>query len=262
MNDREVFDKEIRSVLLQEADQIIASEGLFGKIKQSIYEEGGKEIMTKKKREFKKSRRLAIMVASFIIIGSLTVIGVNMGRSWVGYTNLEYRTFPSQENILKDVGFVPKYAKTLPGGFVYANGGTGESTLSEAGDVLTRNKRVSLGYKRPNEKASLVLTITQIDENFLDNKSSKFVKNINGVDLYYYEQAYKFVPPDYELTEEDKRAYDAGELEISYGASEIEYNNVQGLSWYDDGLDYIIMGSDFDFTVEEMIDMADFVIKQ
>lgn len=262
MKNNKIYDEEIRTVLLQEANQIEPSEGLFDKIKKGIYEQGDKGIMENKVRGIKKGRRLAIMVASFIIIGSLTVMGVNMGKSWVGYTDHKYKTFPSEERVLKDVGFLPKYPESLPGGFEYANGGTGESTLSEAGDVLTKTKEVTFGYKRGNEKPTLTLSITEIDEMFLDNNESQLVGDLNGIELYYYQQAYKFVPADYELTEEDKRVYDAGELEISYGSSEIEYNNVQGLSWYEDGLQYMIMGSDYDFTVEEMIGMAKAIIEQ
>lgn len=262
MKDNKIYGDEIRTALLYEANQVEPSRELFDKIKKDISERKEKKTMGNNITGIRKGRRLAIMVASFIIIGSLTVMGVTMGKSWVGYTDHKYKTFPSQERVLKDIGFLPKYPESLPGGFEYAGGGTGESTLSEAGDVLTKVKELSLTYKHKNEKTLLHLTITQIDEMFLDNNESQLVGDLHGIDLYYYNQDYKFVPADYELTEEDKRAYDAGELEISYGSSEIEYNNVQGLSWYEDGLQYMIMGSDYGFTVEEMIGMAKAVIEQ
>ena len=150
MKNNKICHEEIRTVLLQEVNQIEPSKGLFEKIKKNIYEQEDIGIMGNKARGIKKGRRLAIMVASFIIIGSLTVMGVTMGKSWVGYTDTKYKTFPSQERVLKDVGFLPKYPESLPGGFEYADGGTGESTLSDAGDVLTKVKEVTLGYKRGN----------------------------------------------------------------------------------------------------------------
>ena len=203
------------------------------------------------------------MAASFVLLATLSVLGVSMGKSWVGHTNFKYKNFPSKEQMLKNVGFIPKYSDSLPGGFEYANGGTGESTLSDdAGNILTKAKEVTLGYKRENEESSLTLSITKIEKAFLDNRESQLVGNLDGIDLYYYEKDYKFVPANYEPTEEDKRANEAGELEISYGASEISICNIQGLSWYEDGLEYCIIGSDYEFTIEEMIGMAKVVIEQ
>lgn len=256
-------NQKIKLALLQGTNEIEPSAELFDKIKKDIYEQECGEIMKNKVTNFKKGRRLVVIAASFVLLGSLTVLGITMGKSWVGHTNLKYKTFPSQEKILKDVGFIPKYPESLPGGFEYANGGTGESKLSDdAGNILVQTKNIALGYKRENEKSILSLSITQLEEQFLDNKESQLVGDLNGINLYYYQQDYKFVPANYELTEEDKKAKEAGELEISYGASEISVCNMQGLSWYEDGLEYMIMGSDYSFTVEEMIDMAAVIIQQ
>ena len=256
------YDEEIKSMLVENAKQIEPSKELFDKITKDIYEGKDKEIMRNKVRGFKKSRRVAVMVASLILIGSLTVMGVRIGKSWVGSSNSRYNTFPSQEKVLKDVGFLPKYPKSLPGGFEYVSGGTGTSTLSDSGNDLTETREVSLAYKNESEESLVHLSISQIDEVFIDNEESELVGKLNGIDLYYYNKDYKFVPVDYELTKEDKKAMEMGELEISYGASEISFSDIQSLSWYEDGLQYMIMGDNHNFTVEEMIDMAKVIIRQ
>lgn len=262
MKNNKRYDEEIKSILVKKANQIEPSKELFKKITKDIYERKDKKIMRNKVRGFKKGKRVAVMVASLILIGSLTVMGVRMGKSWVGSSNNRYNTFPSQEKVLKDVGFLPKYPKSLPGGFEYVGGGTGRSTLSDGGNVLTETREVDLAYKNESEESLVNLSITQIDEVFIDNNESELVGNLNGIDLYYYNKDYKFVPADYELTEEDKRAMEKGELEISSGVSEISFSDVQGLSWYEDGLLYMIMGGNHSFTVEEMIDMATVIIKE
>ena len=255
--------EQIKFALLQGTDQIEPSAGMFDKIKKDIYNKECGEKAEGKGRVFKKGKRLAVLVTSFILLCGLTVLGATMGKSWIGHTNLKYKTFPSQERIFKDLGFVPKYTESLPGGFEYANGGIGESKLSDDdGSILTKTKDVDLGYKRKNGKSTLNLSITQVEEKFLDREESQLVGDLNGINLYYYQQDYKFVPADYELTEEDIRKMEAGELEISYGASDISLSNIQGLSWYEDGLQYMIMGGNFGFTVEEMIDMATHIIQQ
>lgn len=258
-------DEQVKMTLLNMTNDIEPSEGLFEKIKNDIYEKECEETMKIKTTSFKKGKRLTTLVASFMLICSVSAIGVTMvkGNTWVGHSNHKYKSFPSQEKILKDVGFSPKYTKSLPGGFEYVNGGVGESKLLDnAEDILTKTKDINLSYERKSDKSTIGLSIKQIGEEFLDDKESQLVGDFNGINLYYYQQKYKFVPEDYELTEEDKIAIESGELEVSYGTSEISISDVQGLSWYEDGLEYMIMGSDHGFTVEEMLDMATVIIKQ
>lgn len=256
-------DKQIKMALSKQAAQIEPSMDLFNRIKKDINKQECGNTMVGKGMRFKKGNRVAIIAACCLLIGSITVLGVTMGRSWVGHTQIKYKTFPSQQRVLKDVGFIPKYTESLPDGFEYSNGGTGESTLTDdAGNVLTKTKDVTFSYKRGNEKSTLTLDITQIEEEFLDNDESEWVGDFNGINLYYYEKDYKFVPPNYELTEEDKRANEAGELEISYGTSEVSIENIQGLSWYEEGLHYMLMGSSQGFTIEEMIEIAKIIIQQ
>lgn len=256
-------DEQIKLALLEATNEIEPSPVLFDKIKEDIHKKERGETMEGKVSSSKKGRRLVVLVASFVLLFSITVLGVTMGKSWISHSNHKYRTFPSQEKIFNNVGFVPKYTESLPGGFEYVNGGFGESKLSDdTGNILTQTKDVTLGYKRKNERSFLNLSITQVEEVFLDKEESQLVGDLNGINFYYYQQDYKFVPPSYELTEEDKKKNEAGELEISYGTREINESNIQGLSWYEDGLEYMIMGNDFRFTVEEMIEMAKVIIQQ
>lgn len=258
-------DEQINWALSKETKDIEPSEELFNKIKADIDKRECEEIMENKTSNFRKGRRLTVLVASFIFLCSVTVLGVTTikGNTWIGRSRLNYKTFPSEERILKDVGYSPKYPRSLPGGFEYVNGSIGESELSdETGDILTQTKNLTLGYRRDNEESTLDLSITQVKETFLDNKDSQLVGSLNGIDLYYVNQDYKFVPEDYELTQEDKKAREEGKLEISYGTSEIEISNIQSISWYEEGLEYMIIGNDYEFTVEKMIDMARTVINQ
>ena len=56
---------------------------------------------------------------------------------------------------------------------------------------------------------------------------------------------------------------DDGSLQVGYGdpSSEIEEYNVQSVSWYEDGIKYLIMNWNYDdLTKDQMIDMAKEVI--
>ena len=66
------------------------------------------------------------------------------------------------------------------------------------------------------------------------------VKIIEGIEVEYYLSTYKWVPVDYELTEEDKKNMEKDNYFISDGASEISENLVSGVSWVQDGIYYHI----------------------
>lgn len=88
----------------------------------------------------------------------------------------------------------------------------------------------------------------------------KVQETYKGYPLYYYEKTYKFVPEGYELTEEDQRAYDAGEMEISFGSSEVSVEQVQAINWNEGDMKYSLLGNDLNLPVEELLDMAKAII--
>ena len=263
MKINEYSQEEIRFCLAQKAAEVEPSAELFNRIKKNIQELECENMMKSKIFCFKKSKlSIAVLTCCIFLLGSTAVIGATLAKSWIGHSSSRYVTFPETDKIINDVGFAPKYTETLPGGFKFDRGGTGESKLvDEAGNAVTQTKDVRFVYRRGTEKSPLTLTVSQIDEEFVDFSSNKLVGNHKGINLYYYEQKYKFVPVGYELTEEEKKAFEAGELEISYGASEVSCANVQALSWYEEGLLYTIMGNDYNFTIEDMIEMAKTVIE-
>ena len=65
-----------------------------------------------------------------------------------------------------------------------------------------------------------------------------------------------------ELTEEDKKAKESGELVFSYGSSEVEIVKVQSLSWKKDSLHHNMMQMDGKLSQRELVEMATEVIKQ
>ncbi len=207
MEIRKQKDEHIRNALSQEATQIEPGKNLFNKIGQSIYEKEASMTTKKRVQGIKKGNKLVAVAALCMLLGAITIFGATMGRSWISHGRITYTSFPSKEKIQKDVGFVPKYIDTLPGGFKYNSGGNGESQLEdENGSTLTKTKYIMLSYMRNNEKRPLSFHASQIEENFIDNTHNQIVGNYKGVALYYHEKDYKFVPVNYEnkLSELDK----------------------------------------------------------
>ena len=63
---------------------------------------------------------------------------------------------------------------------------------------------------------------------------------IEGIEVKYYLDTYKWVPSEYELTEQDKKNMEKDNYFISMGASKVSENQVSGVSWVQDGIYYHI----------------------
>ena len=65
------------------------------------------------------------------------------------------------------------------------------------------------------------------------------------------------------LMKEEKELENKGLLQIGYGSNEIEVSQNQAVIWYEDGISYCILNSNYnDLDKEDMINMAIEVINQ
>ena len=127
----------------------------------------------------------------------------------------------------------------------------------DAGNIAERFKSLDFTYEKSGDEVYLSQERykTHVDS------QGQIVGKIKGKDLYYYSYRNKFVPGDYELTEEDKQAEESGELVFSYGTDEVEIMTVQTLSWSDGDMHYSLMQMDGKLSREELIRMAEEIIR-
>ena len=251
----------LKQALNEKANRISEEAVSFRSIQARIYEKEQSH-MKQGKFSFRNKKKMVTLGLCCMALLSVTVVAGTIGKGWIGSTDHRYQNFPTAETIKKDVGFVPKYVESLPGGFEFTFGGKGESKLVGDDDkAIIKTKGIALVYAQPGSKKMLTLDIEQIPEKYIEHEDSvQLDTTYKGHTFYFYEQTYKFVPEDYKLTEEDKLAYEAGQLEISYGASDVTVEQVQSISWNEGDIQYSILGNDFDFTPEEMVEMAKAVI--
>lgn len=254
-------EKNIEAILKYETEDIEVPSDLFNRIRKNIYEEEQK-IMSNGNIKFGRKKRNALVAGLCVLVGSITVIAGGLSDSWSGHSYVRYTTFPTQEEIQKDNGFTPKYVESLPGGFKFMEASVGESELTdEKGNKVGESKDIDFSYIREGEEqCNLFLSTSLVDEAHISNEERETDLNYQGIDLYYDNQTYKFVPEDYMLTEEDNKGIAKGELEVSYGTDEVSLEQIQSISWYEDGISYLIMGNDYNFEASELVEMAKTVI--
>lgn len=249
------FDNQIINALNHKADNISPDDKMLFNIKNAIV----KENINMKKKYFSFKKITAVCLA-VIAIGAVTAIGAGKVKytSSHSYRDDEIRHFPTQEELSQYINYSPKYVQNLGGyEFDYAIPKQAEQKDSD-GNTLSKFTDVSFNYK--TDKGSLSLN-TSPDNNAEDYTYYNYEKtSYNGLTLYYNAIKYKFVPPDYVLTDDDKKLQSEKKLEISYGTDKIEYSNATSIMWCDNGVEYCILDMDANISKNDMINMAKEVI--
>ena len=98
----------------------------------------------------------------------------------------------------------------------------GEAAYGDDNEILKEYYTVHVEYERGGTQDLLlslapVLALPTEREQPEANES----KEIDGVEVRFSRDHFKFVPPDYEKTEEDLKAEEAGHYYVSFGADEI-----------------------------------------
>ena len=75
--------------------------------------------------------------------------------------------------------------------------------------------------------------ITFFEEITMDSESSQSEIKVceDGSELRFYKTVNKFVPENYELTDENKKAQKEGHFNLSYGSDEIEVMTSYMVEW-------------------------------
>ena len=87
------------------------------------------------------------------------------------------------------------------------------------------------------------------------------IREIGGITVSYYETTMKVVPPDYELTEQDKKDMENSNFTISYGSDQVYVQKVRSVDWKADGKAYNFLDMEGTVDAETLFSMAQDVIQ-
>lgn len=87
------------------------------------------------------------------------------------------------------------------------------------------------------------------------------VRECDGIELRYVTIINKFAPADYEWSDEDIANMDNPKYNFAEGASELTILQSQNVSWEKDGVHYHMIGFDLSISAEEMLDMAEEMVR-
>lgn len=210
-----------------------------------------------RKMTFMKSKkRFSLIAAAAVLAIGVTVFAANeVVKVWTGSSSAipDYKKLPTQEKVIEDIGYSGVLIERFENGYEFDNGTIVKNNMSDENEnLIEKFKSVDFRYKKDGD----TVYFSQKKYNTQTEQEGEKIATENGCDIYYYSYTNKLVPPDYKLTQEDKRAEANGELVFSYGASKVEISKVQSVSWEKDGIHYLLMQIDGKLSAAELCDMA------
>lgn len=258
--DRQKFEELLQETLEEKSRPVSMSDLKKQEILDTVREQSRKEEIMMR---FGFKKRVIVVAAAMCMFGTIAALaaGKIVGyRSSTMVNEVDYETFADLKKVEADAGISLKAVEKFDNGYQFEKGyKSNVEAMDGTGKVVSQFPEISLHYK----KDDMLLTLNaEKEQNLGDEENPGTVAGEHkGIELWYKEDNYMFVPPSYEPSEEERKAEAAGELYISYGSSEVEHEVFHFMQWTDDGIHYLLMSSDENAPgQEEMAAMAKQII--
>ena len=220
-----------------------------------------------------QKRKVALAAAVIVAIGSITCYATGkMTGLMVGSSHLtevsEYSGLAAAE---EKAGFETGMPETFSNGYVFKNVNTGDGTAVDAegnGIPGTEYVDVFMTYEKDGSEitASIMPELKEEPAEEAEDAEAKAseaseTREIGGITVSYYETTMKVVPPDYELTEQDKKDMENSNFTISYGSDQVYVQKVRSVDWKADGKAYNFLDMEGIVDAETLFSMAQDVIE-
>ena len=211
-------------------------------------------------KPMKSKKKIALIAVAATLVMGITVFAASgIISQWFSSSSSipDYNELPSVKQVTKDIGYEVELVDEFANGYKFDNGSVVDNVLTDDnGKAVEKFKSVTFRYLKDNDE----VLFSQDKVNSQVETSGEVVATVDDVDVYYYSYTNKLVPPDYKMTDEDKKAEETGELVFSYGSSKVEIKEIQSVSWKKDDMNYQLLQIDGKLSADELVEMAKEVI--
>ena len=202
----------------------------------------------------------ALLAAALIPLLTVTAFAadvLNIRTLVSGMTHYTSSQFSDMDKAMEKAGFQMDVKESFQNGFTF------EKVYVEDTRGLDENDREVLKYREVqvnylNDDGVRLCLFAHPDIEEITDSESPIAQTaqIGGVTVSYHLDHYKFVPPDYQLSEAEKQWEAIPGNYISYGSDAVEETDVCFACWEKDGVCYTIMDSGAKVTPQTLFAMA------
>lgn len=258
MREKEAWEEKIKNALALECGSITPSRDLKDRIDREILE-SQKEAGNMKRFSMKK---LVIGVAAgcLLLSGGVFAAGRVVSLSSHSYLWDAYKSYGDMDKAQAKLGYPADTVEEFANGYRFDKMFVDDvNGTDEDGNVIYTFKDLQISYKKSGEQAVWLSAAKPVEQQ-VRKGAPEATRQVEGITLYYDETTYKFVPPSYELTEEDQANLERDDFTISYGTDEVKVQKSSNVTWEKDGVVYNLSGFDLNLSSDEMFDMAEEVM--
>ena len=231
-------------------------------VKQNVNAKLDSAYTERKSYTMKSKKKISLIaIAATLVLGITVFAASGIISTWFSSSSStpDYKSLPTAEQVTKDIGYEPVLIDSFENGYAFKDGNIVKNNLKdENGNSVEKFKSVSFDYKKDGD--TVIFAQDKVKSKI--DISGDVVKNVKGTDIYYYDYTNKLVPPDYKLTDDDKKAKENGELIFSYGSSKVEIKEVQSVTWVKDEMQYQLLQIDGKLTSDELVKMAEEILNK
>lgn len=251
------LDKILKDALTLECTDLTASRDLKQRIDEEIF-------LSQKEANMKhlsiKKLLIGVAVGCLLVSGGAFAAGHAVTLSTHSYFGDGYKSFSDLNKAEAKLGYQVDAVEAFENGYRFKEMSvTDVQGKDENGNAVYTFKSMQIHYGRGGDPLISVY-IDKPVETQTRTEEPQATRQVGDITVYYDTQIYKFVPPNYEPTEEDKAKQESGELAISYGSDKVQVQTCHNVTWYKDGIFYDILGFDVNLSAEEMLDMAEEIL--
>lgn len=212
----------------------------------------------------KKRIRYLVLVAALICLLSVTVYAaelLNIHSYYSGSSKI-YQKYSQLSQAYARVGFRAAIPEAFANGFCFHRAEVQDvNAMDENGEQVLTFKELIVYYKDEQGQMLALRLREDLEELPKDERTPASTKTVGAVELSFYQDIYRFVPEDYQLSEEETKWADQPGHYVSYGADEVQEKIATFLLWTENGINYSLMnlGRD-DFEADTLFMMAEEMI--
>ncbi len=254
MRKNQKLDQKITQAFKIEAEKIEIDDRVKRDIDRIIRNSENRKEKLMKHFSLKKKVIIGIVCCGLV---STAILAAGTVTSLVSHTNLltVCKDFSKLEEQEKKLGYEVNVVKDFTNGYSFEHMSVDEvAGQDDQGNTVEVFKQLVVAYKNAEGK-HIGLYVNQRDAGSEFDKADKTLQ-CGDVTLYFYLCTNKVVPPDYELTDEDKKNQESGTYYISYGSDKVEIIKISSVQWDKDGTRYDMIATETDMTSDEMLNMA------
>lgn len=212
----------------------------------------------------KKRIRYIFLAAALICLLSITVYAaelLNIHSYYSGSSKI-YEKHSEMGRALAQVGLQAEIPESFASGFRFQSAEVQDvDAMDENGEQVLTFKELIVYYKDERGQMLALRLREDLEELPKDERTPASEKTVGGVELSFYQDIYRFVPEDYQLSAEEQEWADQPGHYVSYGADEVQEKIASFLLWTENDINYSIMNLGWEaFEADTLFMMAEEMI--